>query len=67
MPICAKPVGLSAARAFLADLQAHAHRCEEDVRTSGAGAVLYPVAASIANFIDCRLSRLDPPALEEES
>jgi len=55
-------VGLVAARAFLKDLQAHAHRCEEDVRTSGAGTVLYPTAAAIANFIDCRLSRMDPPA-----
>ena len=57
-------VGLSAALAFLKDLQAHAHQCEADVRTSGAGAALFPVAASIANLIDVRLSRLDPPAPE---
>ena len=58
-----RAVGLTAARAFLADLQAHARRCEEYVRSSGAGAVLYPIAAAIANFVDCKLSRLDPSAL----
>jgi hypothetical protein len=56
-----RAVGLKAARAFLDELQKHAHRCEADVRTSGAGAVLYPVAASIANFIDAKLFRLDAP------
>jgi hypothetical protein len=58
-------VGLKAARAFLADLQAHARKCEAQVLASGAGAALWPVAASIVRFIDMKLLFLDPPALRQ--
>ena len=60
-----RAVGLKVARALLDELQQRAYQCEENVRASGAGAALYPTAASIANFIDCKLARLPPAPLEK--